>query len=145
MPSLEHLIVRRKPVIKEIILHCSDTPDGREHTAEDIHRWHKEKGWDGIGYHHVIRIDGKIESGRPEYWTGAHAGGHNSDSIGICLIGRGDFSEKQWASLKVLVREKMQEHKIARVIGHSEISYKPCPNFDVQQWLEDNGLKRGML
>ena len=128
-------------MIKEIIIHCSDTPEGRPDTAADIHRWHKEKGWDGIGYHYVICVDGKLEHGRPEYWTGAHAGGHNKDSIGVCLIGRGDFSDDQWTALETLIKKKIKECPDVDIIGHSEISYKSCPGFDVQEWLVKTKLK----
>ena len=29
-------------------------------SAEDIHRWHLNKGWSGAGYHFLVRKDGKI-------------------------------------------------------------------------------------
>ena len=29
-----------------------------------IDEWHKERGWDGCGYHFLIRADGTIEKGR---------------------------------------------------------------------------------
>ncbi len=122
--------------IREIVIHCSDSPNGREHTAEDIHRWHKEKGWDGIGYHYVITTHGEIQNGRPEYWTGAHASGHNTGSIGICLIGRDDYSDLQWNSLEALISDLQKKHPNAKVIGHNEISNKTCPGFNVQRWLK---------
>ena len=128
-------------MIKEIIIHCSDTPDGREDTAADIHRWHKEKGWDGIGYHYVILIDGSVENGRPEYWQGAHARSHNVDSLGVCLIGRGNFNDAQWSGLECLIGALTGVHPEAKVIGHNEVSDKTCPNFDVQFWLKARGLK----
>ena len=121
--------------MKEIIIHCSATPNGRHHTAEDIHRWHLEKGWSGIGYHYVIGVDGIVETGRPEYWMGAHAKGHNKKSIGICLIGTDDFSEDQWCSLKILVSKMICKYQDAKVIGHNEVSSKTCPGFDVQEWM----------
>ena len=37
--------------IKKVIIHCSDSDFG---TASVIDGWHKERGWDGIGYHYVI-------------------------------------------------------------------------------------------
>ena len=33
--------------------------------AKIIDKWHKERGWSGIGYHYVIKRDGQIELGRP--------------------------------------------------------------------------------
>ena len=80
-------------MINKIVIHCSATPNGREDTAEDIHGWHlaKPKKWDGIGYHYVIECKGKLVAGRPEYWKGSHAYGHNDNSLGICMIGTDVF------------------------------------------------------
>ena len=122
--------------INKIIIHCSATPTGRETTAEEIHAWHKARGWDGIGYHYVIKIDGTIENGRPDYWLGAHASGHNKGSLGICMIGLDEFTTEQWTSLSELISALTNKHHgINEIIGHNEISKKTCPGFDVQQWL----------
>ena len=122
--------------MKEIIIHCSATPNGRETTAKDIHGWHLANGWDGIGYHYVILVDGSIEQGRPEYWKGAHAGSHNPDSIGICMIGTDEYSVSQWNALEYLVSDKIRQYPGIKVLGHNEISPKKCPGFDVQWWLK---------
>lgn len=123
--------------IKEIILHCSATPNGREDTAEDIHRWHLERGWDGIGYHYVIEVKGKLVQGRPDYWIGSHAKGHNENSIGICMIGTDKYNVDQWSILNNLIRKLCIKHPHAKVLGHNEISDKSCPGFDVQWWLKN--------
>ena len=123
--------------IDKIIIHCSDTPNGREHNAADIHRWHKQRGWDGIGYHYVIKLNGIVEKGRPEYWQGAHASEHNANSIGICLIGRDIFKRSQMKALKTLISDIMMRHNIDKVCGHYELDHKKtCPNFDVKEWLQ---------
>ena len=129
----------------KIIIHCSDTPNGRHHTAEDIHRWHLERGWSGVGYHYIIRTDGVIDNGRPEYWKGSHAYGNNSNSIGICLIGRDDFTDEQMNSLYEKVGELIVKYPEAKVIGHNEVSNKSCPNFDVQEWLSNVFVNGGSL
>ena len=126
--------------MKKIIIHCSDTPTGRDHNAEDIHRWHLERGWSGIGYHYVIKINGAIEAGRPHYWQGSHAYGHNKNTIGICLIGRDTFTADQMSSLEGLVRSLRDEYPKANVIGHNEVSKKQCPNFNVQDWVRKVGI-----
>ena len=41
---------------------------------------HLNFGWDGIGYHKIIRRDGTLENGRPEFWVGAHTYGLNEKS-----------------------------------------------------------------
>lgn len=58
--------------IKEIIVHCSATPEGRDYTVADIDRWHKQRGWKGIGYHYVVYRDGSVHKGRDVSGIGAH-------------------------------------------------------------------------
>ncbi len=128
--------------IKEIIIHCSATPNGREDTAEDIHRWHLARNWDGIGYHYVIEVKGKLVQGRPDYWTGSHAKGHNKNSIGICMIGTDEYNLDQWSILDNLLRKLSANYPNAKIIGHNEISNKTCPGFDVQWWLNNKFYKR---
>lgn len=73
--------------INDIILHCSATPEGKDFSVQDIDRWHREKGWDGIGYHYVVYRDGSVHVGRSIDKAGAHCVGHNAHSIGVCYIG----------------------------------------------------------
>ena len=73
--------------ITKIIIHCSATPEGRITTVQDITKWHLARGFQTIGYHYVIYLDGSVHPGRPESVAGAHAKGHNSNSIGICYVG----------------------------------------------------------
>lgn len=58
-----------------------------------IREWHITKGWSDIGYHFVIRPDGRCEEGRPLCQPGAHCkvGRRNLIGIGVCLVG--NFSE----------------------------------------------------
>ena len=46
--------------ITEIIVHCSATREGQDIDAATIDEWHKARGWSGIGYHYVIKLDGLI-------------------------------------------------------------------------------------
>lgn len=126
--------------MEKLIIHCSATPNGRHHTAAEIHEWHIDRGWSGIGYHWVIRVDGVLESGRPEYWIGSHARGHNINSIGVCMIGTNSFNESQWKILANLIREKKIQYHGIKVIGHNEVSEKECPGFDVQKFLQEFDL-----
>lgn len=127
--------------INEIIIHCSATPEGRDYTVADIDRWHKARGWRGIGYHYVIYRDGSVHAGRPVEQIGAHCTGHNANSIGICYIGGVSANGKapkdtrtpaQRIALRELVEELRAKYPGATVHGHREFAPKACPSFDVQ-------------
>lgn len=124
--------------IDTIVIHCSDTPNGRWHDAEDINRWHKERGWNEIGYHWVIPPDGMPQQGRDEAIPGAHVRGHNQRSIGICLIGRDEFNDDQMRALEGLVIALKSRWPGADVVGHNDLDKgKTCPNFNAIEWWSD--------
>ena len=123
--------------ISKIIIHCADTPPDMDIGADEINQWHLERGWSGIGYHWVVRRDGTIEAGRHESVPGAHAYGHNRESIGVCLVGGStgcNFTSAQWVSLDTFVNDLIRRYPGAEVIGHNNVSEKPCPMFDVKAW-----------
>lgn len=127
--------------ITEIIIHCADTPEGRDVKADEIRRWHKnERGWSDIGYHYVIDLDGTIEPGRDIETAGAHCTGHNAKSIGICYVGGCDEkmqpkdtrTEAQKASLLLLLKYLRQRYPGAKIYGHRDFAQKACPSFDAK-------------
>ncbi|MGC6484841.1 MAG: N-acetylmuramoyl-L-alanine amidase [Candidatus Puniceispirillales bacterium] len=128
--------------IRYLVVHCSDTPDDEMLTAGDIHAMHLGFGWDGIGYHAVITRDGVIERGRPEYWVGAHVYGHNTESLGVCLIGRHDFTPAQMDALLVIMHDWKNRYPRAEICGHCDFdnTEKTCPNFDARDWARQKGL-----
>ncbi len=128
--------------IKKLVIHCSDTPDEDNLSAIDIHKMHLSFGWDGIGYHKVILRNGLLQNGRPEYWIGAHVRGINDISLGVCLIGRKNFTKNQFDTLEKLLRTWKLEYVNATIEGHCEsvITKKTCPNFDVKSWCKKRGL-----
>ena len=128
--------------IKEIILHCSATAEGRDYTVADIDRWHKARGWRGIGYHYVIYRDGSVHPGRPVEQIGAHCTGHNANSIGICYIGglaadnktpKDTRTPAQREALRDLVELLKTEYPNATIHGHHEFADKACPCFNVSK------------
>lgn len=127
--------------ITEIIIHCSATTEGKDFTVEDIDRWHRQRGFSGVGYHFIIRLDGSIQAGRSKRQIGAHCKGHNTISIGICYVGglstdgkpKDTRTAAQKASLRALVEQLLEEFPLATVHGHNEFAAKACPCFDVQK------------
>ena len=74
----------KRKTTTDLVLHHAESENA---TVEDIHQWHLERGWLGIGYHYYIRGDGSVWRGRPEDTVGAQAKGANEFSIGICFEG----------------------------------------------------------
>lgn len=125
--------------IDKIIIHCSATKAGHNFCARDIDVWHKQRGFNGIGYHYVIKLDGTVEEGRPLEKIGAHCVGQNANSIGICYIGgmEGGFptdtrTHAQKESMVKLVNQLKARFPRATVHGHNEFAPKACPCFDVK-------------
>lgn len=125
--------------IDEIIVHCSATPEGREVTVADIDKWHRARGFKGIGYNYVIYLDGSVHEGRNVNVGGAHCTNHNSRSIGVCYIGgvakdgktpKDTRTEAQKDALLALLKELKALYPIAKIHGHRDFANKACPSFD---------------
>ncbi len=124
-----------------IVIHCADTPASMDIGVKEIRQWHQERGWLDVGYHYVIRRDGTLEHGRPPEAVGAHVAGKNRVSVGICMVGRGEYEDAQWDKLSAIVNHLHAEWPEAKIVGHRELdSHKTCPMFDVQAWLNTTHL-----
>ena len=127
--------------INRIILHCSATPEGKDFTVADIDRWHKQRGWQGIGYHYVVYRDGSVHNGRDIAVAGAHTSGYNKNSIGVCYIGgvaadgktpKDTRTAEQKVALRELVDRLKKQYPKATIHGHYEFANKACPSFKIQ-------------
>lgn len=131
--------MRTQESIERIVVHCADTPASMDIGVDEIDRWHRERGWSGVGYHYVIRRDGEIEHGRPEGIMGAHVRGYNRNSLGICLVGgKGGFNYTavQMQSLEKLYTTLSTKYNAAEWHGHRDLdTAKSCPCFDVREYL----------
>jgi hypothetical protein len=151
-----------------IVLHHTATPYG---SARTIDGWHRDNGWDGLGYHFVIgngteTRDGEIEVGYR--WTqqshGAHCrlsrsyarrtgvsdpGYYNEHGIGIVLVG--NFEEEsptpqQMKSLATLVSYLMAHCGIPRskIVLHGAVDQTKCPGrrFDLSDLFRRLDMER---
>ena len=132
--------------INKIIVHCTATPAGREATVEEVDMWHKQRGFDGIGYHWLIGLNGEVRPGRPIEKAGAHTTGQSADSVGVCYVGGlardGKTAEDtrtraQKNSLLRLIAELKRRFPGATVHGHREFANKACPCFDARTEYKD--------
>jgi N-acetyl-anhydromuramyl-L-alanine amidase AmpD len=133
--------------ITEVVVHHSASAFG---SVPLIREWHLARGWSDIGYHYVIgnghlaagdaydaAQDGEVAEGRPLAEVGAHALGHNADSIGICLVGDAAFTRWQYVRLIMLLVKLNAQFAfgVDNVLGHCEVdpvNKTLCPGFDMQ-------------
>jgi hypothetical protein len=145
------MIKHGNKVVDTIFVHCAATrPEWMadkplDDKVAEITRWHKANGWNAIGYHWLIDRDGSIAKGRAERTVGAHVAGHNTGSIGICLIGgfgsnendpfEKHFTIEQEHVLRGLIQDIQARTPIKHIRGHNEVAAKACPGFQVSRWL----------
>ncbi|ANT39893.1 Phage lysin, N-acetylmuramoyl-L-alanine amidase [Rhodovulum sp. P5] len=145
--------------IREIVIHCSATPpdwksgDSLFEKRAEIRRWHVQgNGWSDIGYHYLIDRDGHCAMGRPLARIGAHVRGHNTGTIGLCLIGghgasaddafEDHFTPAQDRALRALIAELQARFGHLEVTGHNLYAPKACPGFRVGPWLRQGTPSR---
>ncbi len=132
---------------KMIVLHHLGNENGvdTDTPAEEVHRWHKNQGYAGIGYHFVIRKNGTIERGRPIWALGAHAYGENWHSIGILIsgtyIGNNQPTNAQIESAAMLIANLCADYAIpttrANIVGHCDLMTTDCPGKNLYARLEE--------
>ena len=124
-------------LITLIVIHCSAVKPDQQSSVAQIDTWHHDRGYKfGVGYHYVIRRDGSIEAGRPEWMVGAHCMNHNKYSIGVCYEGgldaRGQPADTRTAAQKATLRQLLTDlhrrYPRASIVGHHDLNpQKDCP------------------
>lgn len=151
--------MKRERTVNLLVVHCSAVRPHQTSTVEQITRWHKQRGFQTIGYHWVVYRDGSVHAGRPEWEVGAHVAGHNRNSIGVCYEGGLDAlgqaadtrTPAQRTALRALLHALRERYPQARIVGHRDLSpdrngdgiisrnewTKRCPCFDAAQEYAD--------
>ena len=120
-----------------IVIHCSAVRTNQTSSVAQIDTWHRQRGFKlGIGYHYVVRRNGEIEQGRPEWMVGAHCKNHNKYSIGVCYEGglncldlpADTRTPEQKSALRQLLTELHSRYPKAVIVGHHDLNpMKDCP------------------
>lgn len=129
--------------INEVVLHCTDTPWGREVDIKEVRAWHtRGNGWQDVGYHYLIKLDGTLQVGRALNCIGAHVKGHNARTIGVAYVGGRD-RKGEAADTMTCEQEETFEHLFfalqltlgrgLELTGHNDHSSKACPGFKVRE------------
>lgn len=161
-----YVLKKSRRLITDLVVHCTASPEGREMTVDQIRAMHTApvskggRGWNDIGYHYVICLDGSIHNGRDVDFIGAHVSGHNSNTIGIVYVGglatdcktaKDTRTAKQKEALVKLLTELRKFYPSAKIRGHRDFSkdlngngiiepkewIKACPCFDARTEYKD--------
>lgn len=131
----------------DILWHCTATPEGRDVSYDDLWQWHVvENGWNHIGYHWLIQLDGTEVECRPEDQVGAHCkdNGMNNCSVAIVYAGgmtvdmvsaKDTRTDEQIKAMYDLTQRLIDKYDLTwnDVHGHNEYAAKACPSFDVHE------------
>ncbi|MCF2871188.1 N-acetylmuramoyl-L-alanine amidase [Octadecabacter sp. G9-8] len=127
--------------VDRVFIHCSASDHANHDNVATMDRWHRERGWSGVGYHLFIRKDGTLEAGRDLERAPAAQSGHNRGSIAICLHGLKleKFTTAQFDTLKSLSVQINNAYSGAVTFhGHREVAAKACPVFEYKDVLALN-------
>ena len=148
--------------LKYLIIHCTDTPEGRVVTKHDIETWHlgpkpDGRGWSKVGYSDMINLEGELINLIPfdqddevdsfEISNGAR--GMNSKSRHVVYVGGQEKDTRapkdtktiqQIEALTTYIKYTVLRHPDIKIAGHYHFSDKGCPNFDVTHFCRSIGI-----
>lgn len=76
-----------------------------------------------VGYHFFIDGLGQLYEGRPLQVRGAHTGGYNTGTVGVCLLGNFEFIppvQAQLDTLQLLARTLREQYALSHLAGHRD-------------------------
>ncbi len=147
--------------LKYLVIHCTATPEGRDVSSAEIHRWHTSpkpagRGWKQVGYTDLIHVDGTVErlvqnneDAFVDGWEITNgAVGINRVSRHIVYAGGITTGGAAKDTRTVLQKEALKKYVIdfvkrfpgAKVAGHNQFANKACPSFNVGLWLREIGI-----
>ncbi|MCB8944828.1 MAG: N-acetylmuramoyl-L-alanine amidase [Ardenticatenaceae bacterium] len=117
----------------------------------EIQRLHiLENGFGDVGYHFLVDGLGQVYEGRPLNERGAHTGGYNTGTVGICLLGNFEIVQPVMAQLNSLHQVAVYLRDtvgIMHLAGHR--GFQPeatvCPGVHLWPLLSDVATEAGLI
>ena len=156
--SVEELNTEMMAIEREIdtvFIHATETTTDKNIGASEINSMQiaLNNEFDGIGYHYVIRRDGRLQRGRPVNKKGDHTKTKNDTSIGLVLVGglncassetnptnfrsAQSFTIAQYNTLETFLQAFYRRYPGGSVFGHNDLDESELdPYFDVQDYVE---------
>jgi len=130
---------------KALIIHHSAS--AQTTTMLDVDRWHRQRGFSGIGYHFFMQIRGGrgyLKAARPATLAGAHTIGWNSKALGLCIAGNYEtdiMSKAIYQDVLAAAAHICKKYGIPanKVFGHRDKAATACPgkNFPLDKLKKD--------
>jgi len=120
-----------------VVHHSGANPNQTVRAIQDYQMDHN--GWSDIGYNFLVRDDGTIYEGRGWAAVGAHVAGHNTENIGVCLIG--DYRTVHPTSAALAAIMWLFDSAVAYAgrtltrYGHRELGPTDCPGGQLDAWV----------
>ena len=141
--GLEFAYLYARDFTDMVIIHHTGNPYDDDLNAKQIHASHLQQGWSGCGYHYIVRKNGTIELGRPEWAIGSHAYGYNMESIGVHVCGNFELAEptpQQIESTSYLIGWLCDKYGLIptedTVKGHRDLMATACPGENLYNILQ---------
>jgi hypothetical protein len=143
-----------KEGVSSIVIHATDTFSNKNIGAEEIDSIQRKLGAanNEIGYHYVIRRDGRLQRGRDLKKEGDHCsvGNYDQTSIGVVMVGginspsteqifqrsSSSFTRAQYDTLEMLIDTFYNHVPGGEIFGHNDLDPEELdPYFDVQEYV----------
>lgn len=140
--------------MSSIVIHATDTFSNKNIGAEEIDSIQRKLGAanNEIGYHYVIRRDGRLQRGRDLKKEGDHCsvGNYDQTSIGVVMVGginspsteqifqrsSSSFTRAQYDTLEMLIDTFYNHVPGGEIFGHNDLDPEELdPYFDVQEYV----------
>ncbi|MFG3338730.1 N-acetylmuramoyl-L-alanine amidase [Glycomyces sp. NPDC048151] len=120
--------------------HSGASADQTPREIQDFHM--NSRGWSDIGYNFLVGDDGTIYHGRGWLTVGAHIAGHNTECVGVCVIGNyvsRAVPEPVKDALAWLYDEaNRRAGKTLRIRTHGQLASTACPGERLADWVTDH-------
>jgi N-acetylmuramoyl-L-alanine amidase len=124
--------------VERIVIHTTYMPKHCGARCIDIYH-RKVRGWNGCGYHRVVRHTGAVEKCREYTEVGAHVKEFNEGSIGVAWSGMIEPTKVQMEAMEDLVVKLLKKFNLKPrdIYGHRQFptaGEKTCPNIDMNKF-----------
>lgn len=132
-------------VVRLFVVHHTATPFQDQKSIRAIQKFHQgpERRWSDIGYNFLVAPNGMVYEGRGWGFRGAHAKGHNFESVGVAYVGHGSKPVPAPARRAIadLYREAEKRCGSLQVVGHRDVGRTACPGDVLYRWVAQGGAE----